>query len=243
VGPNTFDALAILVVAFVPGAAYVWAFERQAGPYGVTLADRMMRFLAASVVVHVAFGWFEYVAWRIALRDGDHLDVAQFAALWAAAVVVVGAPTAVGWALGSLYASRNARTTRYARLRKRFGLAGEGGAAREATLIATALGRAPAPRAWDHVFGSSPSALVRMQLINDVWVGGLFGDASYASGYPETSGDIYLERSVRMEEDGDFTHDADDNLVEVGAGILVRWEQVRLLDFFEYPEEDTDDEA
>ena len=46
-GPSTMEALAILVVAFVPGAAYVWAFERQAGPYGVTLADRMMRFLAA----------------------------------------------------------------------------------------------------------------------------------------------------------------------------------------------------
>ncbi len=50
--PSTFEALMILVVAFVPGAAYVWAFERQAGPYGVTLADRMMRFLAASIVAH-----------------------------------------------------------------------------------------------------------------------------------------------------------------------------------------------
>ena len=40
-----------------------------------------------------------------------------------------------------------------------------------------------------------------------------------------------------MEEDGAFSRDDDDNLIEVGAGILVRWEEVRVLDFFEYPEE------
>jgi hypothetical protein len=240
-GPNTFEALAILIVAFLPGAAYVWAFERQAGPYGVTLADRMMRFLAASIVVHLAFGWVEYLAWRVALQH-DGLDVAQFALVWGATIVVIGVPTAVGWALGSLYATRNARTTRHARLRKTFGLAGDAGAGRESSILQIALGRAPAPRAWDHVFGSSPSALVRMQLHNDAWIGGLFGDASYASGYPETSGDIYLERSMQMDEDGAFSHDEQENLIDVGAGILVRWDEVRVLDFFEFPE-DADAEA
>src|SRR4029450_4937835 len=116
VSPNTFEALGILVVAFIPGAAYVWAFERQAGPYGGSLADRMMRFLAASIFVHVALGWFEYVAWRLALAHAEMIDAAQFAVLWFATLVVVGIPTALGWALGSLYATRNAREARYARL-------------------------------------------------------------------------------------------------------------------------------
>jgi len=236
VSPSTFDALVILIVAFIPGAAYVWAFERQAGPYGVTLADRMMRFLAASIVVHVALGWFEYIAWRVAVPQVGRLDASQFAVLWLTALVVVGVPTALGWGLGSLYATRNARETRYSRLRGALRLRGERGAEREASLLQIALGRAPAPRAWDHLFGSSPSALIRMQLHNGAWIGGLFGDASYASGYPETSGDIYLERSVAMEEDGSFAYDDEENLIEVGAGILVRWEEVRLLDFFEYPE-------
>src|SRR4051794_26011104 len=193
-GPGTFNALIILVVAFVPGAAYVWAFERQAGPYGVTLADRMMRFLAASIVVHLFFGWFEYLAWRSALRHDDNLDVAQFAMLWASALVVIGTPTLVGWALGSLYATRNARATQHERLRRVLHLDGEDGAPREAHLLEMALGRAPAPRAWDHLFGSSPSALIRMQLQSGGWVGGFFGSESYASSYPETSGDIYLEQ-------------------------------------------------
>lgn len=39
-----------------------------------------------------------------------------------------------------------------------------------------------------------------------------------------------------MEEDGSFAYDDEENLIEVGAGILVRWEEVRILDFFEYPE-------
>jgi hypothetical protein len=235
--PSTFDALVILVVAFAPGAAYVWAFERQAGPYGVTLADRMMRFLAASIVVHLAFGWLEYLAWRVALHRLGRLDAAQFAVLWGAAVTVIGGPTAIGWALGSLYASRAARTTRHTRLRGILGLARERGADRESALLAAALGRAPAPRAWDHVFGSSPSALIRMQLHNDVWIGGLFGDASYASSYPETSGDLYLERSMQIDDDGTFVQDDEANLVDTGGGILVRWEEVRFLNVFDYVEE------
>ena len=235
--PNTFEALGILIVAFIPGAAYVWAFERQAGPYGVTLADRMMRFLAASIVVHVALGWFEYMAWRVALAHVGHIDAAQFAVLWFATLVVVGVPTARRAGPSEASTQRATRSeTRYARLRGALRLDGEGGAEREASLLQIALGRAPAPRAWDHLFGSSPSALIRMQLHNGAWIGGLFGDESYASGYPETSGDIYLERSVAMEEGGSFAYDDEENLIEVGAGILVRWEEVRLLDFFEYPE-------
>jgi hypothetical protein len=203
----------------------------------VTLADRMMRFLAASIVVHLLFGWLEYLAWRSALRHDGTLDVAQFALLWASALIVIGFPTAVGWALGTLYATRNARGT-HNRLRRLLRLDGDDGAPREAHLLEVALGHAPAPRAWDHLFGSSPSALIRMQLQSGGWVGGFFGSESYASSYPETSGDIYLEQSVQVEADGSFSYDDDGNLVELGGGTLVRWDEVRIMDLFEYAEVD-----
>jgi hypothetical protein len=46
--PTSLVALGIILIAVLPGAVYTWAFEREAGSYGVTLADRTLRFLAAS---------------------------------------------------------------------------------------------------------------------------------------------------------------------------------------------------
>ena len=46
--PNTFQALAVLLVALLPGALYVWSFERQAGRWGIGLSDRVLRFVGGS---------------------------------------------------------------------------------------------------------------------------------------------------------------------------------------------------
>jgi hypothetical protein len=43
----TFAALAVLIVAVLPGAAYTFAFEREAGDFGVTVAHRALRSLAS----------------------------------------------------------------------------------------------------------------------------------------------------------------------------------------------------
>ncbi len=50
--PSTFQTAAVFVVALRPGALYVWAFERQAGRYGIGLN------LAASVDVDPKTGEF-----------------------------------------------------------------------------------------------------------------------------------------------------------------------------------------
>lgn len=57
-----------------------------------------------------------------------------------------------------------------------------------------AAGRDPAPRAWDHVFLARPAAVVRIRLRDGAgYVGGLFGEKSYAAGYREAPEDLYLE--------------------------------------------------
>ena len=53
--PGTFQAAAVVVLAMLPGALYVWAFERQAGRYGIGLSDRILRFAGGSAVLLAIF--------------------------------------------------------------------------------------------------------------------------------------------------------------------------------------------
>lgn len=53
--PSTFQAVLVIVVALLPGALYVWAFERQAGRYGIALSDRVLRFVVGSAVLLAVF--------------------------------------------------------------------------------------------------------------------------------------------------------------------------------------------
>src|SRR4029453_13416019 len=48
------------MVAVLPGLAYTLAFERQAGAYGVTLADRTLRFIAVSAGFPPLAAWPGY---------------------------------------------------------------------------------------------------------------------------------------------------------------------------------------
>lgn len=52
--PDTFQAIAVFAVALLAGALYVWAFERQAGRWGIGLSDRLLRFVGGSVLFHAA---------------------------------------------------------------------------------------------------------------------------------------------------------------------------------------------
>lgn len=229
--PGTVEALGIVAVAVIPGATYIWTFERQAGSFGVSLADRVLRFIAASVVVHAFLAWLEYLAWRTALSGGQSLDAWRFLILWLTGLVVVGVPAAVGTTVGYLYASRNQRE-RYPRLRRALGLDGDEHRAREEALLQVVLGRAPAPRAWDHLFSRAPSGVVRAQLKRDgSWVGGLYGEHSYASGFPESPEDLYLEQAYLLQADGSFA-DSDGEFTELGSALLIRADECAVLEFF-----------
>jgi hypothetical protein len=58
--PETFQSLAVLVLALLPGSLYVWAFERQAGAWGIRLADRLFRFVGFSAVLHALIAPITY---------------------------------------------------------------------------------------------------------------------------------------------------------------------------------------
>lgn len=74
---------------------------------------------------------------------------------------------------------------------------------------------------------------MRLKLKDGAWLGGFFGDGSYAAGYAEEPQDLYLERVFAMnQDDGSFIADADGNPEELGTSLLVRWTEVQLIEVF-----------
>lgn len=81
---STYQALAVAIIAILPGATYSFAYERHAGAYGAHLGDRLVRFLVASGAFHALFGGLEFVIAR-------RLEHSGFDALrwWQVEVIVV----------------------------------------------------------------------------------------------------------------------------------------------------------
>jgi hypothetical protein len=196
VAPTTWTALLLLLVAVLPGATFTFGFERQVSAYGVTLADRVLRFVAVSVAFDLLYAWPAYAAYRLWVADRPP-GAGQFALAWAAVVVTAGAPAVLGSVVGGLYATRTSRLG-WAWLRRTL-LPPR----REARLFRIALGRDPAPRAWDDFFSDRPEAYLRVRTTSGEWLGGWFGTASYAGGFPQEP-DLLIEQAWPVRADGTF---------------------------------------
>jgi hypothetical protein len=250
--PDTFQALAVLVLALLPGALYTWGFERQVGSWGIARTDRLLRFVGGSVVFHVVAApltYFLYSKYWVSsiIRHGEPLPWW----LWGLLIGYVLGPLIAGDLMG-----RNA--SRGGSINKLF------------------AGPNPAPRAWDHVFSSNPRGWVLIRLNSGRWIGGLLlsnvlapaaptgtrrerakrllkrvwsrdarrqarderTDAAnraklsraYAAAYPETQ-DIYLPYAVFVDPDtGLLIHDANGNPQIEARGILLKWETVEYFE-------------
>jgi hypothetical protein len=192
--PSTFVALAVLVIAVLPGAAYTFAFEREAGSFGVTAADRALRFLASSMVFHLAFAPVGYGIYRLLIGRTGELGIGPFALTYLAALTSVALPAAVGTVLGGLYATRGTREG-WCWLRRRLT------AHREAQLLRVLLGGDPAPRAWDDLFSTRPNFYVRVKTSDGTMLAGAFAKSSYAAGFPQET-DLFLEQAHNVLDDG-----------------------------------------
>lgn len=146
---ETFQSAAVLVVALLPGALYVWSFERQAGAWGIRLADRLFRSVGFSAVIHALFAPVTYALWDRFIRSGRLSSGEAPFALWLVPLVYVVLPVAAGWLIGWGTRSRKAWAKLF-------------------------TGPDPAPRAWDHLFGSTPDGWIRLRLKSGIWLGGAF---------------------------------------------------------------------
>ena len=67
---STFQALTVALVVLLPGASYIFAYERVVGGFGVSLADRLVRFLAASALFVALFAWPGLLLYRNFILTG-----------------------------------------------------------------------------------------------------------------------------------------------------------------------------
>jgi hypothetical protein len=196
--PTSYVALLIVILVVLPGAIYTWAFERQASGFGVTLADRSLRLVATSLLFHFFAGWPEYWLYRTAF-SGRAFGLEQFAAAWTGVTLMIAIPGIIGTAIGSIYSTRHTRDG-WRLIRRHLN------EETEIKILKFLLGRAPAPRAWDHLFTSRPSGYIRVWTTEQKWVAGLYADRSHAAGAPYET-DLYLEEAWEIDERGILSGD------------------------------------
>lgn len=210
--PDTFQAVAVIAVALLPGALYIWSFERLVGAWGVGLSDRVLRFVGVSAVLHAVVAPVTYGLWSDYIASGRLARGEAPLALWTVPIVYVGVPILAG----SIVGIGTRRSNRWARI---------------------FTGPSPAPRAWDQLFGSRPDGWIRLRLKSGTWLGGAYAregeTRSYAAGYPHAQ-DLYLAEAAEIDpQTGRFVFDDRGRPVLRGSGILLRWEEVEYLEFIE----------
>lgn len=213
---DSFQAIVVTVLAVLPGALYVWGLERQVGDSrSVHLADRTLRFVGYSAIFHALLWPLDWWLLGQAARDGGLVGRGPLpATLWMVPVAYVLMPFLAGRAVGA-------------------------GAARRRGWALALTGRRRSARAWDDFFSSRPTGWIRMKLKSGTWVGGAFIDkpgsrTSYAAQHPGEQQDIYLALQAEVDPaSGDFEHDEFGYIVLRGSGMLIRWEEVEYLEFYE----------
>lgn len=203
---TTFQALGVALLALLPGASYTFAYERIVGKFGASLADRLVRFLAASAAFMAIFsgpGLLLYrhviVPGRLAHGDVNWLEFELFA------VAYVLIPTVAGTIVG-----RGSRRHHWKVVRWFTGTHAE-------------------PKAWDHLWNAGNVGVVRLKTKTGTWLGGIYGTVndveSFAGGYPE-DGDLYLSQQLQIDPaNGEWKTDDQDIVLPVvpQTGLLLRW--------------------
>jgi hypothetical protein len=218
--PQSFTALFIVIVAVLPGALYTWALEREVGNWGIGFADRVLRFVGVSAVFLAVAAYPVYRFWLAYLhhptgRAGRFASpLLQGQALpWWVWLLPIGY-VAIPIGLGTLAGLSVHRWT---------------------TVSRVLVGRDPAPRSWDFLFSPRPAGVVRVEFKDGRFAGGVFAAEWYAAGYPEQPQDVYLERMYRVLDDGTFAEGDDEGgFEEMGSGALIRWDEIKVLEFFHF---------
>lgn len=207
---SSFPALLVAVIGFLPGAAYTFAYEREAGSYGQKVSDRLLRFLVASAVFHALASGYEFAQWQKFRSDEATYLSQPWWHIQIAAIVYLAIPAILGWLVGR-------------------------GAQRDWPIVRWLVGEARHPRSWDFVWSRKVYYVVRARLKSGDYIAGAYAtlDASpnlkpYASGHGEDA-DLYLPHQLQIDAaTGELVRNDDDSPVPVlpTTGILVRWEEV-----------------
>lgn len=214
---DTFQALAVAALALLPGGLYMWAREQRTGRWGVGLADRFLRFVGASAVMHASLAPLTYYLYGELVRTG-RLARGEPLSWWYWMLVLgyVGVPILAGRLVGT-------------------------GVRRGWRWVRSVGDMNPAPRGWDYLFARDKLAgWILLRLKDGGWLGGFWAEdddtglRSYASGYPDAQ-ELFIVEQFRV-VDGRIVVDDDGHPVMLGRGVLVRWDEVAYLEFIEVAE-------
>lgn len=138
--PATYEALVVAVLALLPGAMYLWGFEREDGPWTISFGDRVLRFLGISGLLSPLTLPLIWLGYREVVLTGA-LRTASAPVWWAwlLPVLLFVVPGIAGAFVG--YSSRRGRSW-----------------------VRPLVGAAPAPRGWDQLFRTpSLAGFVRLR--------------------------------------------------------------------------------
>ncbi|MDP4512028.1 DUF6338 family protein [Nonomuraea turcica] len=207
--PTTFMQVMIVILLVLPGVSYQFVRERLRGlaPGHKELGERVLRALTAGIVldtVYVVLGGEWLVRLFYDRQQGWLADAATNPRLaaLAALLLLVVIPAGSAWLVGWL------------------AVRGTGSAYK------------PTPTAWDDAFSKRAHCFVRARLKSGHWVGGWYGERSFASGYPQ-SADVYLQTAWALSKAGRFEHS-----LPYSGGVYIRMDEVECLDFIEAPREE-----
>jgi hypothetical protein len=211
--PDTFQAITIVILALLPGAVSVWAFERTAGRWAIETSDRVLRFAGVSAAFLAALAPLMYYLYATRVQN-RYLEQGKPLSwwLWLGALAYVVIPYGIGRLLGF-------------------------GAKAGWPWLRAIVGPQPTPRAWDYVFLAGRTGWIRLRLKDPPrWVIGAWakqpdGRESFASLFPQPQ-DLFLVQTVECDPDtGDFVYGSDDQVIPRPEALLVRWDEVQYLEF------------
>lgn len=229
---DTLQALLVTALAVLPGALYTLARENLGATWawqGTDTATQIFRFLSASAFFHALLAPLTYWAYSTlvvthALIDGHRISLWWWGGFGAYIVVPYLWGAVTEW-------SRNWEESACCLFKwpKRA----------IAWTLALIGGRDPEPRAWDRLFSQRDlEGYVRLKLLDDRgWKAGLWYD-SYASGYGQEC-DLYIGQEVEIDTHGELVIDETTRAPSLlGRGLLIRWSEVKYLDFTEARSDD-----
>ena len=210
---TTLLSLVIIWMAVLPGALFIWAFEMLAGRWTTGIRGGLLRSVGYSAVFHLVFLPLTYhlrVFYWDRIWEGRYVNpwVWAYLSVYVLVPIVLGLLT--GLSVRQTYSSAH-RRYRWARL---------------------LIGKSPAPRAWDFLFGQNVIAgWVRFRTKSGLYMGGYYGEDSYVSRYPEPQ-DIYIGHAVEIDPDsGNIVRDSEGVPRLLPSGLLIRWDEVEYLEF------------
>ncbi|WHX18569.1 DUF6338 family protein [Streptomyces malaysiensis subsp. malaysiensis] len=204
--PTTITQVAVVLLLVLPGVTYQFVRERARGltPGHRDLGERILRAVTAGLAlntIYVLFAGSRLVHLVYDRQRGWLTGAADNprTAALVAILLLVVLPASAAWLVSRL-SSRASRSTY------------------DST-----------PTAWDNAFRHRSHCLVRARLKGGCWIGGWYGEKSYASSYPEAA-DLFLQTAWAVSRTGRL-----ERPLEQSGGIYIRMDDVELLDFIEVP--------